>query len=128
MIEVTRERLSTAIEKAKQEHNFVRSVGWRRYQVNTQHAKTYFVIFDVVDGKKVAKCNCRAGTNNTPCYHVAAALSLHIAIASTKTEQEKPAERKPVTPREILVKKACEHKDCPHDRCAKGLRIGGIEI
>jgi hypothetical protein len=28
----------------------------------------------------------------------------------------------------ILIKKACEHKNCPHTRCAKALRIGGIEI
>jgi hypothetical protein len=28
----------------------------------------------------------------------------------------------------ILIKKACEHSDCPHTRCAKSLRLGGIEI
>jgi hypothetical protein len=28
----------------------------------------------------------------------------------------------------ILIKKACEHTDCPHTRCAKAVRIGGIEI
>lgn len=28
----------------------------------------------------------------------------------------------------ILIKKACEHSDCPHTRCAKGLRVGGIEV
>ena len=28
----------------------------------------------------------------------------------------------------ILIKKACEHSDCPHTRCARGLRLGGIEI
>jgi hypothetical protein len=28
----------------------------------------------------------------------------------------------------ILIKKACEHRDCPHTRCAKALRVGGIEI
>ena len=29
---------------------------------------------------------------------------------------------------EVLIKKACEHTSCPHTRCAKSLRIGGIEI
>ena len=29
---------------------------------------------------------------------------------------------------EILIKKACEHTTCPHARCAKSMRIGGIEI
>ena len=28
----------------------------------------------------------------------------------------------------ILIKKACEHTSCPHTRCAKAMRIGGIEI
>jgi hypothetical protein len=28
----------------------------------------------------------------------------------------------------ILIKKACEHTSCPHTRCARSLRIGGIEI
>jgi hypothetical protein len=29
---------------------------------------------------------------------------------------------------EVLIKKACEHSTCPHTRCAKSLRVGGIEI
>jgi hypothetical protein len=29
---------------------------------------------------------------------------------------------------EVLIKKACEHTSCPHTRCAKAVRIGGIEI
>ena len=29
---------------------------------------------------------------------------------------------------QILIKKACEHRDCPHTRCAKAVRVGGIEI
>jgi len=28
----------------------------------------------------------------------------------------------------IPIKKACEHTSCPHTRCAKAVRIGGIEI
>jgi hypothetical protein len=28
----------------------------------------------------------------------------------------------------ILIKKQCEHECCPHTRCAKSLRLGGIEI
>ena len=28
----------------------------------------------------------------------------------------------------VLIKKACEHTSCPHTRCAKAVRIGGIEI
>ena len=29
---------------------------------------------------------------------------------------------------EAFIKKACEHSSCPHTRCAKAVRIGGIEI
>ena len=29
---------------------------------------------------------------------------------------------------EVLIKKACEHTSCPHTRCAKAVRVGGIEI
>jgi hypothetical protein len=28
----------------------------------------------------------------------------------------------------VLIKKACEHSDCPHVRCAKAVRVGGIEV
>jgi hypothetical protein len=28
----------------------------------------------------------------------------------------------------ILIKKACEHSRCPHTKCAKAVRLGGIEI
>lgn len=28
----------------------------------------------------------------------------------------------------ILIKKACEHITCSHTKCAKAVRIGGIEI
>jgi hypothetical protein len=30
--------------------------------------------------------------------------------------------------KEVLIKKACEHSSCPHTRCAKAVRVGGIEI
>jgi hypothetical protein len=29
---------------------------------------------------------------------------------------------------EVLIKKACEHSTCPHTRCAKAVKVGGIEI
>ena len=29
---------------------------------------------------------------------------------------------------QILIKKYCEHRDCSHTRCARSIRIGGIEI
>ena len=29
---------------------------------------------------------------------------------------------------EALIKKACEHITCPHIRCARSVRVGGIEI
>jgi len=29
---------------------------------------------------------------------------------------------------QVLIKKACQHRDCPHTRCAKAVRVGGIEI
>jgi len=28
----------------------------------------------------------------------------------------------------VLIKKQCEHTHCPHTRCARSLRMGGIEI
>ena len=28
----------------------------------------------------------------------------------------------------ILIKKQCEHIKCPHTRCAKAVRVGGVEI
>jgi hypothetical protein len=48
--------------------------------------------------------------------------------AQFEAEQERKATRVNTPHGEILIKKACEHKGCPLTRCAKAVRIGGIEI
>lgn len=43
-------------------------------------------------------------------------------------EQEESAWRGSKEVAGTLIKKACEHIACPHTRCAKAVRVGGIEI
>jgi hypothetical protein len=138
MIELQREKLSKAIAKARKVRTHVRMVAWRKYQVRTPENRTYTVTFDARDGKKFASCTCPAGDHNQECYHIAAAVVLHLAIAWIKAESEKPKPQ-PATPkapaparsapsRAILVRRDCNHQDCKTSRCEKGQRIGGIDV
>jgi hypothetical protein len=126
MIELQREKLSKAIEKAKQVRNFVHMIRFRVYEVTTPDLRAYQVAFEVRDGKKFASCNCKAGKHSIPCYHIAAAVVLHLAVAKMYADQ-KP-EPKPEVPRDILIKRDCNHQVCKTSRCEREQRIGGIAV
>jgi hypothetical protein len=136
MIEINKERLSKAVEKARKVRNFVHMIQFRLYEVTTPELRAYQVAFEVRDGKKFANCNCKAGKRNQPCYHMAAAVALHLAVAQMRAEAEKPqaaaqqVESNLLTfkPREILIKRDCNHATCKTSRCEREQRIGGIAV
>lgn len=123
--------MSKAIAKAKQVRNHVHMIRFRVYEVITPELRAYTVSFEVRDGKKLASCTCKAGRANQACYHVAAAVVLHMAVAKMYADQQKQQAEtpKPATaPRDILIRRDCNHQECKTTRCEKGQRIGGIDV
>lgn len=137
MIELHPDRMGKAIEKAKRVRSHIKMIAWRKYEVRTPENRTYTVTFDAQPGKKLAGCTCAA---KAECYHIAAAVTVHLAIArlraaaeqkaTQQVTEQKPVEPKPAPrrPRPILVRKECTHADCKSTRCNQGVRIGGIDI
>jgi hypothetical protein len=133
MIELQPDQLSKAIAKARKVRTHVHMLAWRKYQVRTPENRIYHVTFDTRDGKKLAACTCPAGDRDQACYHIAAAVVLHLAIAKTYADQQQPTEPKPAAPpartsQQILVRRDCTHSTCKTSRCEKGQRIGGIDV
>lgn len=86
MIQLTEQKMSKAIEKAKKEKPLVRVVGWRHYTVtNKRTGATYTVTFDVINGQRLASCDCPAGqAGRFICYHVAACSGVQVVLAEQK--------------------------------------------
>ncbi len=84
MIQLTTvEAMEKAITKARTVKPRVRVVRFGRYEVtNKQTGATYFVTCERRNGKRFAACTCKAGERGNACYHVAAAVSAHIQIAT----------------------------------------------
>lgn len=76
-------QLAKAIERARANRPRVRFKGFGRYVV-TGRARDYAVTCGRKNGVKVVACECVAGTYGTPCYHAAAALSLHVGLAAQR--------------------------------------------
>jgi|GEM_PF-942529 len=129
MIEINRNKLAKAVEKARKVKNFVHMIEFRIYEVTTPELRAYTVAFQTRDGKKFATCTCKAGKLNVPCHHIAAALALHLVIASNHAKPQ-PVEDNLLTfkPREILIRRDCDHSTCKTSRCEKGQRVGAIAI
>ena len=70
-----------AANRARVFHNHVSRIGERAYRVQSgKTANDYTVRFFLVDGLKKAACSCRAGQEDLLCHHVAAALTVHVAL------------------------------------------------
>jgi hypothetical protein len=79
----TAAKLENAINKARRVKPFVRVNRFGSYTVtNKQTGATYTVTCEKRDGKRFASCSCNAGERGNACYHVAAAVSAHIQIAT----------------------------------------------
>jgi hypothetical protein len=79
----TAAKLQNAINKARTVKPFVRINRFGSYTVqNKQTGATYTVECVKRDNKRFATCTCKAGARGQGCYHVAAAVSAHIQLAT----------------------------------------------
>jgi uncharacterized Zn finger protein len=79
----SKEQISKAIETARRRHTSVKFVAFGVYKVRGT-ARDYMVRCERRDGQKVVACECPAGQFSTPCFHAAAALSLHVGLAAQR--------------------------------------------
>jgi hypothetical protein len=77
--------LEKAINKARTVKPRVRVNCFGSYTVtNKQTGATYTVTCEKRDGNRFASCTCRAGELGRACYHLAAAVSAHLQLASER--------------------------------------------
>jgi len=96
MIELkTRAQLESAINKAKSERRklVVRmTTAARMYRVESKTSgNIYTVNFFIRNNRRYGHCSCKAGLNNLPCKHLAAAAALNMSLAERGLLNRKPA-------------------------------------
>jgi hypothetical protein len=77
-------QLEKAIIKAKKTRTTVKFISFGVYAVRGSKGNFYTVECKRGEhGEKIVSCNCKAGQSvkPLPCYHSAAALSLHVGLA-----------------------------------------------
>jgi hypothetical protein len=77
-------QIANAIERAKANHTLVRFVHFGEYLVKGSAGNFYTVRCERRGSLKVVDCNCVAGSFGDPCFHSAAALSLHVGLAAQR--------------------------------------------
>jgi hypothetical protein len=76
------DQLTNAIAKAKKLRPRVEFDHFGRYRVSGSKGGFYTVICKKSDNNyRLVECTCKGGESGLPCYHAAAALSLHIGLA-----------------------------------------------
>ncbi len=88
MIQLTKATaIEKAIKKARTVKPRVRVNCFGSYTVtNKRTGATYTVECLKQDGKRFAHCSCRAGELGRACYHVAAAVGVHMVLAADRAE------------------------------------------
>jgi uncharacterized Zn finger protein len=85
MLEITKQNLEKAIERAKQNKMLVKCVEFRRYEVlNRANGNRYEVHFTKIAGRKFADCTCPA---TVICKHIGASIGHHVVLASQMSRQ-----------------------------------------
>ncbi len=79
-LNLTTANFTTASTKANQTKPLVRRVGERSYRVASSRGGFYAVTFSVAFDGKFGECSCPAGSRGQLCYHIAAAVSLHVFV------------------------------------------------
>jgi len=89
--------MQKAIERARTIRPRVRviSAAERTYSVRGSSGSAYTVKFVVVNGLKLAECDCKAGQAGQLCYHVAGAAQVNVMCQSMR-RQAAPAPALPV--------------------------------
>jgi uncharacterized protein YjhX (UPF0386 family) len=81
----TADNLTNVINKAREVKTRVNVAKFGRYNVtNKQTGAQYLVTCERRDGKRFADCTCKAGERGQACYHVAAAVGIHIVLAAER--------------------------------------------
>src|SRR5262245_1799546 len=83
MLKLEPKTMRNAIQRAKTVHPKVRvlDADARTYAVSGSKGGAYTVRFQVVNGHKLAECDCMA---RTMCFHIAAAACVNIAVQSQR--------------------------------------------
>jgi len=99
MIKLESNKMQKAIERAKavRPRVTVISADERTYSVSGSKGNAYTVKFVVVNGLKLAECNCAAGQQEMMCYHIACASQVNIMVQSMR-RQAASAPALPVLP------------------------------
>jgi hypothetical protein len=85
MIELkSREQMAKAIERAKARHPRVTVRKFGEYLVTGTAGNLYTVRCEKRGAVKVVDCECVAGQFGSPCFHAAAAVSLHVGLAARR--------------------------------------------
>jgi hypothetical protein len=88
MIELKKETMTNAIEKARHNRCHVKPLAFRQYAVTTPKGDTYLVTFDLQNGRKLGQCGCPAAEHERVCYHLAAAVQAHCMIMAMRQQAE----------------------------------------
>ncbi len=62
--------LQNAINKARRIKCAVKVIGTRAYVVITPQAHRYVVRFEMINGLRYGRCNCKAGMAGLACFHL----------------------------------------------------------
>src|SRR5262245_2486911 len=91
MIKLESNKMQRAIERAKAVRPRVTVINAdeRTYSVSGSRGNQYTVRFVVVNGLKLAECDCKAGQAGQSCYHVAGAAQVNVMVQSMR--RQKPA-------------------------------------
>ena len=105
MIKLESNKMQKAIERAKAVRPRVRviSADERTYSVTGSKGNTYTVKFVVVNGLKLAECNCAAGQASMMCYHVAGAAQVNVMVQSMRRQKSAALPAKSADERGALI-------------------------
>ena len=79
MLEITKQNIEKAIEKARATKPKVKVIQYRLYSVtNKTTGANYEVRFNKIAGRKFAECTCKA---TKICYHIGASIGAHIVLS-----------------------------------------------
>lgn len=105
MLKLEREKLTNAIEKARQIHPRVKLLGKRRYSVTSSDNKRLYVVQIIeASGVLLAECRdevgklCPACRKGWACFHVASAAAVDfglMGLAKAQANQIKPQAKTP---------------------------------
>jgi hypothetical protein len=121
MINLETAKLTNAINRAKQIRPRVKMIGNRTYTVTGSRGANYTVFFAVAKDAhgrpvRMGECTCEAGRNAMPCFHLAAAAALNIAIHTMRQQAREAAKAVPVVKpvsAEEAFHNACERDAAP---------------